>query len=256
MTSGVDIHQAGGILHLIMNRPERRNALTHAMYSALADGLREADENAEIRAIRITGAGGHFTSGNDLEDFRTSPPTTLEAPVFHFLEALRAARKPLVAEVSGVAVGIGTTLLMHCDLVYSDASARFQLPFTSLGLCPEGGSSLLLPLIAGPQRAAELLMFGDMFDAEAAQAAGIVTHVKAADALSTAVQTALERLAAQPPAAVRLAKSLLRSSYAQRLEIQMREESELFIQRLRSDEAREAITAFHERRRPDFSRCH
>lgn len=252
--SDILVHTRGPVRHLVLNRPERRNALTHAMYSALAEALHAADADSDVRVIRISGSAGHFSSGNDLGDFQQSPPRDLDAPVFRFLEALRTARKPIVADVRGVAVGIGTTLLLHCDLVYCDATARFQMPFTSLGLCPEGGSSLLLPYLAGLREASRLFMLGDVFDAETAQRHGIVNAVLPPDRLDADVEAVVQRLCAQPAAAIRLAKSLLRRADDGRLAEHMREEALQFMQRLDSAETAEAIAAFREKRAPDFSR--
>ncbi|MDF3032050.1 MAG: Enoyl-CoA hydratase/isomerase [Moraxellaceae bacterium] len=244
----------GPVLQIRLNRPEKKHALTHAMYEQLHDALRSADADANVRAIHLTGNGDAFTSGNDLKDFAQNPPDDLDAPVFHFLQALQTARKPVVAAVSGVAVGIGTTLLLHCDLVYCDETASFQLPFVNLGLCAEGGSSLLLPLLAGHQKAAELLLLGKPFDAPTAAAIGLVNDVlPAADLQAVSLQRARE-LAAQPAAAVRLTKALLKRSTQAHLAEVMREEGREFIGRLGSPEAKEAFAAFAEKRRPDFSR--
>lgn len=250
--SHIDVSRAGGICHITLNRPERRNALTHAMYTDLTAALKAAEQDAGVRVICLQGAGGNFSSGNDLQDFREAPPATLDAPVFHFLEALRTASKPVVAEVRGVAIGVGTTLLLHCDLVYCDDTACFQLPFVNLGLCPEAGSSLLLPLMAGHQRASALLMLGDMFDARQAQEIGMISGMAPAAELTALVSASLARLAAQPAASLRLTKALLKQHIRPRLAAHMREEAEHFMKRLQSPEAAEAMAAFSEKRRPDF----
>lgn len=251
--SDILIHTHGPVRQLVLNRPARRNALTHAMYSALTEALQAADADPAIRVIRLSGSAGHFTGGNDLADFQESPPRDLEAPVFRFLEALRTARKPVVADVRGVAIGIGTTLLLHCDLVYCDATARFQMPFASLGLCPEGGSSLLLPGLAGLREASRLLMLCDLFDAEAARQMGLVNAVLPSDALEAEVIRVVQRLCAQPAASLRLTKSLLRRADDGRLAEQMREEALQFMRRLDSPETAEAFAAFREKRAPDFT---
>ncbi|MGZ5662668.1 MAG: enoyl-CoA hydratase-related protein, partial [Usitatibacter sp.] len=167
----------GPILDIEFNRPQKKNAFTSDMYEALAAALGEAERDDSVRVVVFHGAAGIFTAGNDIEDFAKRPPQGEDSPVFRFLEAASRAPKPLVAAVDGPAVGIGTTLLLHCDLVYAGEDARFRLPFASLGLVPEFASSYLLPLVAGYQRAAELLLLGEAFDAQKAYAAGFVTKV-------------------------------------------------------------------------------
>lgn len=242
------------ILTLRINRPEKKNALNLAMYQALADSLRAADSDDSVRVILITGGEECFTSGNDLADFLSAPPTGPESPVMQFLSAISEARKPLVAAVNGLAVGIGVTMLLHCDLVYVGNGATFQMPFVNLGLCPEAGSTLLLPRVMGHQRAAELLLLGEVFNAEKAQSVGIVTEVcPDGDVLAFARSRALQ-LVAQPAAAVRLAKELLKRDYAPPLRETIAEEGKQFAIRLKSPEAAEALQAFMQRRKPDFSR--
>jgi enoyl-CoA hydratase/carnithine racemase len=204
--------------------------------------------------ILICGSQGCFTSGNDLADFVAAPPTGTDSPVMQFLSAISEARKPIVASVDGVAVGIGVTMLLHCDLVYAGSSATFQMPFVNLALCPEGGSTLLLPRIMGHQRAAELLMLGEMFSAEKACSVGIVTAVIPDAELSAATRSRALQLAAQPPVALRLAKSLLKRDYAAPLQDTIAEEVRQFMACLKSPEAVEALQAFMQRRKPDFSR--
>ena len=252
MTDHVRISRHGRVLHLALARPEKKNALTRAMYAALADALSEASGDADIRAVVLSGEGGVFTAGNDLFDFMTDPPRDETSPVFRFLHAAVDFPKPLIAAVEGVAIGIGTTILLHCDLAYASASARFKMPFTDLGLVPEAGSSLLVPRLAGGVRAAELLLLGEAFDAETAREMGMVNAV-----VANPTQHALERaqaLALKPPAAVRQAKALLRAPLRDRVMATIREEAGLFIERLQSEEAQEAFTAFMEKRTPDFSR--
>lgn len=242
----------GPILQIRLNRPDKKHALTHAMYEQLHEALQAAERDARVRVILISGVGDAFTSGNDLKDFAQNPPRDLDAPVFHFLESLRTAQKPVVAAVSGVAVGIGTTLLLHCDLVYCDETAVFHLPFANLGLSPEGGSSLLLPLLAGYQKAAELLLLGEAFNAATAASIGLVNAVlPAAELQATALHRA-QALAAQPAAALRLTKALLKRSSQAALGEIMKDEGREFIARLSSPEAREALEAFAEKRKPDF----
>ena len=244
----------GSILHLRINRPDKKNALNLAMYQALADGLKKADSDDTVRVILISGGEECFTSGNDLADFLSAPPTGPDSPVMQFLIAISEASKPIVAAVNGLAVGVGVTMLLHCDLVYVGKSATFQMPFVNLGLCPEAGSTLLLPRIMGHQRAAELLFLGEVFTADKACSLGIVTEVcPDEDVLMTARNRALQ-LAAQPAAAVRLAKDLLKRDYAPQLRETIAEEGKQFIARLKSPEAAEALQAFMQRRKPDFSR--
>lgn len=243
-----------GVLTLRINRPEKKNALNLAMYQALADGLKAADNDDAVRVILISGSRECFTSGNDLADFLSAPPTGMDSPVMQFLTAISQARKPVVAAVNGAAVGVGVTMLLHCDLVYAGEGASFQMPFVNLGLCPEAGSTLLLPRLMGHQRAAELLLLGETFSAEKACALEIVTSVHGdVDVLAIAHNRALQ-LAAQPAAAVRLAKSLLKREYAAALQETIAEEGAQFMARLKSPEAGEALQAFMERRKPDFSR--
>ncbi len=243
-----------GILTLCMNRPDKKNALNMAMYQALADGIRGADSDDAVRVILLSGNGDCFTSGNDLADFLGGPQNPKESPVMQFLFAISEARKPLVAAVNGLAVGVGVTMLLHCDLVYAARSATFQMPFVNLGLCPEAGSTLLLPQIMGHQRAAELLLLGDVFTSDKAFSLGIITELcPDGDLLATARKKALQ-VAAQPAAAVRLAKSLLKRDYAPQLKETILEEGTQFMARLKSPEAGEALQAFMQRRKPDFTK--
>jgi enoyl-CoA hydratase/carnithine racemase len=243
-----------GILTLRINRPDKKNALNLPMYKAMADGLAKAASDDAVRVILISGGDECFTSGNDLADFLSDPPTGPESPVMQFLIAISEARKPIVAAVNGLAVGIGVTMLLHCDLVYIGKSATFQMPFVNLGLCPEAGSTLLLPRLMGHQRAAELLLLGEVFSAGTACSLGIATEIcPDGDVLATARIRALQ-LAAQPAAAVRLAKDLLKREYAPRLRETIAEEGVQFMARLKSPEAAEALQAFMQRRKPDFSK--
>lgn len=243
-----------GILTVRINRPEKRNALTTAMYGALADALLRADEEPAVRVVLLCGSDDCFTSGNDITDFVNFPPTGSDSPVLRFLHAATHAAKPIIAVVSGPAVGVGTTLLLHCDLVYASDTATFQMPFVSLGLCPEAGSTLLLPQLVGHQRASELLLLGEPFTAVRAEQLGIVTAVVPhAELLRTAHAKAL-RLAAQPAAAVRMTKMLLKRGNAAQLQETALFELECFLARLASPEAQEALQAFMERRKADFTR--
>lgn len=248
----IEVSQHDGICEILISRPERKNALTHGMYTALHEAVSAAEADPGVRVLMISGAGQCFTSGNDLQDFLQHPPQDENAPVMVLLDKLLHARKPIVAAVSGHAVGIGTTLLLHCDLVYCDTTARFQLPFANLGLCPEAGSSYLLPLMAGHRKAAELLMLGQPFSPETAREIGLVNEVVSPEALPALAQARARQLADQPTAAVLLTKSLLRKAPHDALAAHMKFEGGHFMARLNSPEAIEAFTAFQDKRKPDF----
>jgi enoyl-CoA hydratase/carnithine racemase len=245
-----------GILTVRMNRPEKKNALSHAMYRALATALREADQDEAVRVVLLCGGPGAFTTGNDLSDFLKNPLLGEESPVLSFLYALADLQKPLFAAIEGLAVGVGVTLLLHCDYVCAGASSTLQMPFINLGLVPEAASTLLLPRMLGHLRASELLLFGEPFSAKAAQEAGLVTTVCADDQVMATILAKARQLAAQPAAAVRQTKALLKASTAGEVRETLRREAEIFVQRLASPEANEALTAFAQRRAPDFSRFH
>lgn len=243
----------GHILKISINRPEKKNALTSEMYTALREALERLDDDDNLRVGFISGTVDCFTSGNDLADFLQNPPTNDESPVMRFLAQLPAQKKPLVAAVNGAAVGVGTTMLLHCDLVYAAPQAKFQMPFVNLGLCPEAGSSLLLPMVAGYQRAAELLMLGEMFTAEQALNYGIVNQVFAEDYQGQALAKA-RQLAERPPQSVRMTKALLKRAYLGTLKEVMAEEGAGFTRMLREPAAIEAMSAFMQKRKPDFSK--
>lgn len=243
--------------HLIiirLNRPEKKNALTGEMYDGISDALTLLEEDPKLRVAVITGTQECFTAGNDLVDFLNNIGIDGKSPVGRFLRILPGITKPLVAAVNGPAVGIGTTLLMHCDLVYAAPEAQFQMPFVSLGLCPEAGSSLLVPQLLGYRKAAELLMLGETFNAEAAQSMGIINGVVEADHYQQHAIAKAQQLATLPPGSVRTAKKLMRSANAEQLERIMRMEEEYFIEMLNGAEAKEAFKAFLEKRKPDFSK--
>ncbi|WP_323846928.1 enoyl-CoA hydratase [Microbulbifer magnicolonia] len=241
------------VLEITINRPERKNALTMAMYSAMAELLDNAAKDAAIRVAIIAGAEGVFTSGNDLMDFLGGSASGADSPVWQFMAALYNFPKPVVAAVNGPAVGIGTTMLLHCDMAFAGRDAMFQMPFVNLGLCPEYASSFFLPRLAGHAKASELLLLGKKFGAEEAVELGICNAAVAAEeALVRARETAAE-LATKAPEAVRLTKQLLRQGIQQRGLECMREEGSHFQQRLSSAEFREAATAFMEKRPADFS---
>ncbi len=239
----------GAVGEIIFDRGEKCNAITAAMYAALADALDAAAADPAILVVLFHGQGGAFTAGNDLADFLAHPPTGADPPVLRFLRRLAGAAKPLVAAVAGPAVGIGTTMLLHCDFVLAADDARFALPFVDLGLVPEAASSLLLPRLAGYQRAAELLMLGEPFDAATAQAIGLVGRVLPAADLLAAAYALADRLAVKPAQAVQATKALLKSagaSVAGRLD----EEATVFARQLQSAEFKAAMAAFFAGRRP------
>jgi len=250
----IELIKSGGVLTIAFNREEKKNAITAAMYQQLADALKDAEADSAVRAILFTGKPQIFTAGNDLEDFLKNPPNSKDAPVFRFLWEISHAGKPIVAAVSGVAVGIGTTLLLHCDLVYAADNAKFSMPFTQLGLCPEAASSLLLPHIAGYQRAAEKLLLGEAFDAAEARDMGIVNRVLTAEELLPFAQKQAAKLAALPASSVRVTKQLMKKNRVAATEAQMASEIEHFAKMLTAPEAKEAFTAFFEKRKPDFTR--
>ncbi|HTP62831.1 MAG TPA: enoyl-CoA hydratase [Burkholderiales bacterium] len=235
-------------------RADKKNALTQDMYRAMREALAAADADAQVRAILIHGARDCFTAGNDLKDFLERKPGDGPAESFRFISALPTVAKPLIAAVGGPAVGVGTTMLLHCDLVYASPAARFQMPFVPLGVVPEASSSLLLPMIAGYQRAAELLMLGQPFAAEKALAAGFVTEIVPEDRLLEHAAASAKAVAALPPASVRHTKALMKRPLLAAIKAQMEEEGRIFAERLQSGEAKEAMTAFFEKRKPDFSR--
>jgi enoyl-CoA hydratase/carnithine racemase len=252
MTMDILVERAGDVLTLTFNRPDRKNAITAAMYQTLADALVNAHSDASVRAILLRGSPGIFSAGNDLEDFLKAPPVGNEAPVFQFLHALSTAEKPLVAAVAGAAVGIGTTMLLHCDLVYAADTAKFSLPFAQLGLCPEAASSLLLPRVAGYQAAAEKLLLGEAFDAHEALRMGFVNRLlPAAEVDGFALQQA-HKLALLPAASLRVTKALMKRASQHEIHTQISEEGVHFAKMLLAPEAQEAFKAFFEKRKPDF----
>ena len=252
MSAGIAVARRGAVIAIGFDRPDKKNALTAAMYEAAADAVQAAESDPDVRAILFHGTPEAFTAGNDLHDFLARPPGGESAPVFRFLRLVAGAAHPLVAAVNGPAVGIGTTLLLHCDLVYAGEDARFQLPFTRLGLVPEFASSYLLPLIAGYQRAAELLLLGEAFDAARALDAGFVTRVVPPAAALETAWAAAEKLAALPAASVRNTKALMKRAHRGAIEAQLEAEGADFRRMLHEPAAREALAAFLEKRAPDF----
>jgi enoyl-CoA hydratase/carnithine racemase len=252
MTMDILVERAEGVLTIAFNRAEKKNAITAAMYQTMADALGAAREESAVRAILMRGSAGIFSAGNDLEDFMKSPPMGENAPVFQFLRAISTADKPVVAAVAGAAVGIGTTLLLHCDLVYAADTATFSLPFTQLGLCPEAASSLLLPRVAGYQAAAEKLLLGEAFDAREAQRMGFVNRLLPAAEVDAFAFAQAAKLAALPASSLRVTKTLMKRASQHELHAQMTDEAVHFGKMLLAPEAREAFQAFFEKRKPDF----
>lgn len=250
----IRIIEDGAVLEIHINRPERKNALTHAMYTAINDALQAGEARPDIRVFLITGTTDCFTAGNDMVDFLQNPPTAEGSPVMLFLDTLVKLKKPVVAAVNGPAVGVGTTMLLHCDLVYLGKDAKLKMPFVGLGLCPEAGSSYLLPLMLGQQRAAELLLLGEAIDATQAQAYGLANSIHENEACLDVARRKASELAALPPAAVRVSKDFMKRPFQEQLLAHMAQEGREFIARLGSEEAREAMQAFMEKRPPDFSR--
>jgi enoyl-CoA hydratase/carnithine racemase len=245
---------ANHVLRITINRPERRNALTDAMYTALVDELDRAAGDSAVRVAVVRGANGVFTAGNDVADFVADRQMGDHRPVLRFVRRIATFEKPLVAIVEGLAVGIGVTMLLHCDFVLAADNARFSLPFSQLALCPEAGSSLLLPLAAGHRDAADRLMLGEPFDAEEARRMGIVGSVHVAAELDTAAKAKLDRLVALPPISLRATKRLLLAARQDLLARAIEAERSTMDELVRSDEATEAFSAFAEKRKPDFSR--
>jgi len=249
MTDAILLQRERGLLTLQLNRPDKKNALTRAMYTQLAEALERADADATLNAVLIQGSHECFTAGNDIGDFLDQPPSNLDSPPFHFMQSLLNCRKPVVAAVAGPAIGIGTTLLLHCDLVYISRDARLRMPFVNLGLCPEFGSSLILPRLLGHAKAAQLLLLGEAFSGEQAAAWGIATEALSSGdaALAKAREVALrfEHLAL---GAVQVTKQLMKSVDREQLRQVIEEEGALFTQRLRSPEAIAALSGFITRR--------
>jgi enoyl-CoA hydratase/carnithine racemase len=242
------------VLCVGFDRLEKKNAITAAMYTQLAQALIRAASDPLIKVVLLHGHETMFTAGNDIEDFLNNPPSGADSPVFHFLHNLATFPKPLIAAVSGAAIGVGTTMLMHCDVVYCAQNAQFATPFAQLGLCPEAASSLLFPQIAGYQRAAEAFLFGDRFDAEHARSMGLVNKVLPVDELMPYALQRAHTLAALPASSTRATKKLMKLGQAELIGARMSEESAMFGKMLKSPEAREAFGAFLQKRKPDFSK--
>ncbi|UVK38830.1 enoyl-CoA hydratase [Mesorhizobium sp. AR10] len=246
--------RAEGVLRVELNRPAKKNALTSSMYTRLADIFNDAAKDDDVRAVLWHGAGDAFSAGNDIQDFLGNPPGAGESPQSRLMHALADFDKPLVAAVRGAAVGSGTTVLLHCDFVYAGESARFQMPFINLAVVPEFGSSYAVPATIGHIRAAELILLGSPFDARRAEELGLVTQIVADENLLPVATETARKLAAKPADALQASKRLLKRSFREQLRAAMQAENEAFSVQVRSDEAKEALTAFLEKRPPDFTK--
>jgi enoyl-CoA hydratase/carnithine racemase len=250
--SDIITERSGNVLRIQLNRPEKKNAMTVAMYITLADLLNDAAKDDQIRVVLWHGAGDSFSAGNDIQDFLKNPPGAGESPQARLIEALIDLDKPIVAAAQGAAIGGGTTMLTHCDFVFAGETAKFRMPFIDLAVVPEFGSSYTVPARIGYLRAAELILLGLPFNAKRAAELGLVTRVVAdQELLATATDTARE-LAEKPPAALQACKRLMRTSTRDQFERAVKIENEEFSARVRSAEAREAFTAFIEKRKPNF----
>ena len=247
------LNTESGVCTITLNRMERKNSITAAMYTALADALNAASTDSSVRAVVIQGHETIFSSGNDIGDFLNAPPAGQDSPVFRFLRAISTFAKPIVAAVCGPAVGIGTTMLLHCDLVYAGDNAAFSMPFVNLGLCPEAASSLLVPQLMGYHRAAEALLLGEPFTAETALEVGLVNRIVPPSQANALAQQQARKLAAKPLSSVIETKRLMKKGNTSTVAERMAEEGNSFGRMLAEPAAREAFTAFMQKRKPDFS---
>jgi enoyl-CoA hydratase/carnithine racemase len=253
MSTSIKTATFNGVATIEIARPEKKNALTMAMYTAMAEALHAAQADGAVRAILITGQPGVFTSGNDLEDFMQRPPQGMDSPVFQFMLALLECEKPVIAAVTGAAIGIGTTMLLHCDFAYVSDEARLAMPFVGLGLVPEYGSSLLVSQLMGHAKAAEKLLLGDPFTGADAVECGIANAVLPTGEVVNHARRVAERFNTLPPGAVRDTKRLMRAPQREQVRAVIANEAAIFSERLRSPEAQEAFQAFFQKRKPDFS---
>jgi enoyl-CoA hydratase/carnithine racemase len=252
--SDILTHIDAGVMTITFNRLDKKNSITSTMYAAMADAVSQAAADASVRVVLFQGHESIFSAGNDIGDFLNQPPSTQESPVFRFLRGIATFEKPLLAAVAGPAVGIGTTMLFHCDLVYAGDNAAFSMPFVNLGLCPEAASSLLAPRMFGYHRAAEALLMGDPFFAEAAQEVGLVNRVVPPTEVNGYAQAQARKLAGKPLSSLIETKRLMKGGYQQEVLAKMDEEGQSFGRMLREPAAREAFGAFMEKRKPDFSK--
>lgn len=252
--SDILTHIDAGVMTITFNRLDKKNSITSSMYAAMADAVAQAAADASVRVVLFQGHESIFSAGNDIGDFLNQPPSTQESPVFRFLRGIATFEKPLLAAVAGPAVGIGTTMLFHCDLVYAGDNAAFSMPFVNLGLCPEAASSLLAPSMFGYHRAAEALLMGDPFFAEAAQEVGLVNRVVPPTEVNGYAQAQARKLAGKPLSSLIETKRLMKGGYQQEVLQKMDEEGKSFGRMLREPAAKEAFGAFMEKRKPDFSK--
>ena len=252
--SDILTHIDAGVMTITFNRLDKKNSITSDMYAAMADAVAQAAADASVRVVLFQGHESIFSAGNDIGDFLNKPPSTKESPVFRFLRGIATFEKPLLAAVAGPAVGIGTTMLFHCDLVYAGDNAAFSMPFVNLGLCPEAASSLLAPRMFGYHRAAEALLMGDPFIPEAAQEVGLVNRVVPPTEVNGYAQAQARKLAGKPLSSLIETKRLMKGGYQQEVLAKMDEEGASFGRMLREPAAREAFGAFMENRKPDFSK--
>ena len=252
--SDILTHTDAGVMTITFNRLDKKNSITSSMYAAMADAVAQAGADPSVRVVVFQGHESIFSAGNDIGDFLNQPPTTQESPVFRFLRGIATFEKPLLAAVAGPAVGIGTTLLFHCDLVYAGDNAAFSMPFVNLGLCPEAASSLLAPRMFGYHRAAEALLMGEPFFAEAAQEVGLVNRVVPPTEVNGYAQAQARKLAAKPLSSLIATKRLMKGGDQQAVLKKMDEEGQDFGRMLREPAAKEAFGAFMEKRKPDFSK--
>jgi enoyl-CoA hydratase/carnithine racemase len=250
------IHTEAGIMTLTLNRVEKKNSISRAMYATLADSLDRAKSDPAIRVVVIQGHASIFSAGNDIADFQNAADHKNDKapPVFRFLHGIAAFPKPILAAVCGPAVGIGTTMLLHCDLVYAGDNAAFSMPFVNLGLVPEAASSYIVPQLFGYHRAAEALMLGEPFMAEAALEVGLVNKVLPPTECNAYAQTVAKKLAAKPLSSVMETKRLMKQGHTAAIRERMNQEGEIFGRMLTEPAAIEAFGAFFERRLPDFSK--
>jgi len=252
--SDILTHIDAGVMTITFNRLDKKNSITSNMYAAMADAVTQAAADPAVRVVLFQGHESIFSAGNDIGDFLNQPPSTQESPVFRFLRGIATFEKPLLAAVAGPAVGIGTTMLFHCDLVYAGDNAAFSMPFVNLGLCPEAASSLLAPRMFGYHRAAEALLMGEPFFAEAAQEVGLVNRVVPPTEVNGYAQAQARKLAGKPLSSLIETKRLMKGGYQQEVLAKMDEEGQSFGRMLREPAAREAFGAFMEKRKPDFSK--
>ena len=254
-TADIRVHTEAGVTTITFHRVDKKNSITTAMYSAMADALAAAEADPAVRVVVFQGDVAIFSAGNDIGDFLQQPPASQDSPVFRFLRGLAGFTKPVIAAVCGPAVGIGTTMLFHCDLVYAGDNAAFSMPFVNLGLCPEAASSLLVPQMLGYHRAAEALLLGEPFMAEAAMEVGLVNRVVPPTECNAIAQAQARKLAAKPLSSLMETKRLMKLGQTAPVLARMAEEGESFGRMLGEPAAREAFTAFMAKRKPDFSQC-